>query len=290
MPPREFINPNDPSLSHIRYSVVMDGPDPPVPVIEDKSLLAKTRRLFRRFSALFRREDDELDGNKRGPKQRNRAVKPLLGADSYFMPDTDPQLTFAQMPHNMPDEPDTSEIFLWRDRVSYCQTCQLSYLVGKAGPRYAAKHPHHLAALNDKRSLMVRIRLQALRADDGQIRTTCFYNFGPGSKYNVLMDDGPFSNQDEAVAYVHVGILNYIYDEVLLARKDLIRQQDTASGDPFLQEDPESCRLVISTEFPPRRPIGDTTTGPAKELTNTVKYLARLGFEVKLFNTQYVRS
>ncbi|RYP64352.1 hypothetical protein DL771_008797 [Monosporascus sp. 5C6A] len=289
MPPREFINPNDPSLSHTRYSVIMDGPDPPVPVLEDKSLLAKTRRIFRKVSTLFRRKDDELNGNKRAPEQSNRAVKPLLAADSCFTPDTDSQLTFAQMPHNMPDE-DTSEIFHWNDRVSYCQTCQLSYLIGKAGPRYAAKHPHHLAALNNKRSLMVRIRLQALHADDGQIRTTCFYNFGPGSKYNVVVDDGPFSNQDEAVVYVHIGILNYIYDEVLPARRDLIIQQDTAGADPFLQEDPESCRLVISTEFLPRRPIGDTSTRPAKELTNTVKCLARLGFEVKLFSTQYVRA
>ncbi|RYP23542.1 hypothetical protein DL765_001056 [Monosporascus sp. GIB2] len=290
MPPREFINPNDPSLSHIRHSVVMDGPDPPVPVFEDKSLLAKTRRIFRKLSTLFRRKHDELDGNKRGPEQSNRAVKPLLGVDAYFTPDTDPQLTFAQMPHNMPDEPDTSEIFLWRDRVSYCQTCQLSYLVGKAGPRYAAKHPHHLAALNNKRSLMVRIRLQALHADDGQIRTTCFYDFGPGSKYNVVMDDGPFSNQDEAIAYVLVGILDYIHDEVLPARRDVIWQRQPTSAGPFLQEDPESCRLVISTEFPPRRPIGDTSTGPAKALTNTVKYLARLGFEVKFFSIRYVRA
>ncbi|RYO94442.1 hypothetical protein DL766_008915 [Monosporascus sp. MC13-8B] len=270
MPPGDFTNPNNPSLSHIRHSVVMDGPDPPVPVLEDKSLLAKTRRIFRKLSTLFRRKHEELDGNKRGPEQSNRDVKPLLGVDAYFTPDADPQLTFTAFP---------------TARLVNSPTW-----LAKRIPRYAAKHPHHLAALNNKRSLMVRISLQALHADDGQIRTTCFYNFGPGSKYNVVMDDGPFSNKDEAIAYVHVGILDYIYDEVLPARREVIGQRHTASDGPLLQEDPESCRLVISTEFLPRRPIGDTSTGPAKALTNTVKYLTRLGFEVKLFSIRYIRA
>ncbi len=262
---------SQPGYEYVAHPVVMDGPSPAPP-----SPIPPKRKSVRK---IVRQLSNKIMGRKtRGKGDRK---KTLFDADTLFVPSRDRQLVFDQSPSGTSGaNPNQKEHFNWKESVMYCRTCQLSYLIGKAGAVHAGLHPHHLGTLNNQRSLVAIVDAFPSVDDHGQTMAYPDYWFGPRSKYNVSVKVGPFANSDDALAFSLRDSLLYMIREVLPKRKDMLTRHERAPRNLLLQGDSENCRIIIFTKVKDAPPIDDTSSDDLKELDDTLKYIAGLGIEV----------
>lgn len=294
------LSPSD--YDYVTHSVVMSGPsvlspsergpdEPPLRspgYVEDDSLPRPPSRLGKSIRKIVRRMSYRIRG--KASKDENTGPEPLFTGDALFAPDTDQQLTF-QRPVAADTGADRQEAarFNWDEHIQYCTTCETSYLIGKAGVKYACLHPHHLSTLNGQRSLAVVAETTLIYNNDGQLRLKTIYDFGPRSKYNREVLVGLFDNEAEALAYSVRDCLDYVVEEVLPERQDQVVRDFTVTDNVFLQEVPWRCRLLIFTGLRGAPSVLKDNAGPEmRELAAAIKRVARLGIDLKWFNLESV--
>ncbi|KAK7752137.1 hypothetical protein SLS62_005881 [Diatrype stigma] len=287
-----------PGYEYIARSVVMDGPSPPPPsqrgrdtppiqapghyVREDSrppsSLGKSVRKIVRQMSYRLRKKTPN-DGDNTGPE-------PLFTRDNLFVPGTDQQMTFPTPgPAGTGAGQQEAARFDWDEHISYCATCETSYLIGKAGVKYACLHPHHLSTLNGQRSLVIAADTLLTYDTEGEVHTTSQYYLGPKSKYNRELLVGPFDNQAEAMAYALADCLDYVVNEVLPKRQDRVVRDITRTDNVFLKEIPWKCRVLIFAGLKGAPSYIDANAGPQmRELAAAIKRVADLGIDLKWFD------
>ena len=288
-----------PGYEYVAHPVVNEGPTIPVEERERErkeelerkraarknKLLSGTRKLVRRLSIKFTGSKPKARSTRGSPL--NGAVKPLYGAESAFVPSKDLQLTFTNPSSDMGTSPGQVERFDWSENISYCDTCQLSYLVGKAGLKYADNHPHHLATLNNERSLAVICERSIIRYD-AEVYSVNTYWFGPGSEYNLEVEIGPFRTVEDAILLSINDCLDYILTDIIPQRLGTIKMSPSYTENMFLQGDSRPFRLIFFTSFESPPATGNTLTAERRALTEMVAKYADLGIEIRWFDMESV--
>ena len=289
-----------PGYEYVAHPVVNEGPTLPMEELQREreqerkrerparknKLLSGTRKLVRRLSIVF--TGSKAKGRSARSSPLKDAVKPLYGAESVFVPSKDLQLNF---PGGSDSETGTSpgqaERFDWSNGISYCETCQLSYLIGKAGQKYADTHPHHLATLKNERSLAVVCDRTLIR-EDTEVYAMNTYWFGLGSKYNLDIEIGPFRTVEDAILLSINDCLSYILTDIIFERQELIKMSPSVSENTFLQGDSLPFRLIFFTSFETPPATGNTLTAERRALTDMVEKYADLGIEIRWFDVESV--
>lgn len=283
---------SQPGFEYVAHPHVNDGPDPPRPSSSLSSLSARQPRYGRKLEAkpilpagweeeilptskprhtsfrkLARNLSYKLLGKK--PKVKDAAKpEPLFAPDTLLDLNKDPELGDQKTP------------FTLEKNLYYCKMCELTYLVGKAGQKYAELHPHHFSALTDKRSLAVFATVGSAPDGKGQRKSIANYTFGPSSGFNLETYAEPFANSDEAMAYNHRDCLKHVVEKVLPQRKDMAIRAQKVTSNPLLQPVPWKCRIIMFAHLRGSQSI-DATDGELKNLADYLKHVASLGIEVK---------
>ena len=176
------------------------------------------------------------------------------------------------------------------ENISFCEICQLSYLIRKAGPQYASVHPHHLATLNNQRTIVVATTPRVYYWSDGpedELWMDGEYRFGPDSEYNVRYEAGPFRTKEEAYDFARGDCLIYLFQDIFPKRKMMLEGWKEVSPNTFLQGDPLPFRLLIATGFGRSTSIGGDETGMQERVTDMVRILAEDGITTMWYEIPY---
>ena len=278
---------SQPGYDYVAHPVVNNGPDPVSPppgrpVHKNIPFLAGTKKLFRRMSYNLKGKSKErakraaaaaLSPSKTG-------VKALFGTEAEFIPIDDPQLNFSGLGSQKRAQLDPEKAFEWNENITYCDTCQVNYLVGKAGPKYADLHPHHLATLNNERTIAIVNSLNVYDyAGDPWLEGLFF--FGPSSEHNRRMRAGPFKTAEEAWDFGRGECLVHFFQNVMIDRMKAIKSCTKVPDSPILQGDTELFRLIVFTQYDGLPPVGGTETGMQQRLTAIIEVLAKRGIETR---------